>query len=179
MAIIGLKNLFYAKCTQDDEQGIAYSTPTKMGGAIQMAVNPQIAKNTLYADDAPFATASSITDITVTLDVADLTAEVIADLGGHTIGANGEIIYGASDSPPYVAILGESEKQDGSTRYFKLLKGKFNETQETIQTKGEKVEFTTPKLEGSFVARKHDKKWKIILDSTDATVANSWYASVD
>lgn len=179
MATVGLKNLYYAKCTQDNAEGLNYETPQRLGGAIQIDVNPQIAKSTIYADDAPFATASSINEITVTIETANLTSDVIAALGGHTIDKDGKIIYGASDSPPYVAILGESEKHDGTTRYFKLLKGKFNETQETINTKGENVEFTTPKLEGSFVARDYDKKWKVILDSTDTAVASSWYASVE
>ena len=180
MATVGLKNLFYAECIKDNEDTLTYGTPARIGKAIQVDINPQFAKNTLYADDAPFATASSMTEITVTIDVADIPASVVAALGGHSYdSSNGAITYKADDTPPYVAIIGESEKHDGSTRYFKLLKGKFNETQETIQTKGENVEFTTPKLEGSFVAREHDGKWKVIVDSTDTSIATSWYASVD
>ena len=182
MATIGLKNLYFAKNTNDNSTGATYETPQRIGGAIQVDINPQVNTNTLYADDAPFAVASSINEITVSLDVSDIQPSVVAALGGHTYDTTtGAITYKADDSPPYVAIIGESEKQDGKTRYFKLFKGKFNETQETIQTKGESVKFTTPKLEGSFVAREYDKKWKVVVDadSSNTTIASAWYASVD
>lgn len=182
MATVGLKNLYFAKNTKDDSTGVTYDAPARLGAAIQVDINPQNAKNTLYADDAPFAVASSITEITVNINTADIAPSVVAALGGHDYDSiTGAVTYKASDTPPYVAIMGESEKHDGKTRYFKLLKGKFNETQETIQTKGEKVEFTTPKLEGSFVAREYDGKWKVICDadSSNTTIASAWYASVE
>lgn len=182
MATIGLKNLYFAKNTKDDENSVTYETPQRIGGAIQVDINPEVNTNTLYADDAPFAVASSITEITVSLEVADIPSSVVAELGGHSYNSvTGAITYKADDSPPYVAIMGESEKHDGKIRYFKLFKGKFNETQETIQTKGESVEFTTPKIEGSFVAREYDKKWKVVVDadSSNSTIASAWYASVE
>lgn len=183
MATIGLKNLYYAKNTQDNSSGVAYDTPVKIGGAIQVDIQPTVNKNTLYADDAPFATASSMSEINVSMETADIHPSVVAALGGHTYDSTtGAVTYKADDSPPYVAIMGESEKHDGSVRFFKLLKGKFNETQETLQTRGESPEYTTPKLEGSFVAREYDKKWKVIRDvsaSSSTSVATTWYASVE
>ena len=182
MATVGLKNLYYAELEQDDSTGVSYKTPARIGGAIQVDINPQIETNTIYADDAPFATASSMKEITVNIETADIAPSVVAALGGHTYDTvTGAVTYKASDSPPYVAIMGESEKHDGKTRYFKLFKGKFNETQETINTKGESVEFTTPKLAGSFVARENDGKWKVIVDadSTNTTIASAWYSSVE
>ena len=63
-----------------------------------------------------------------------------------------------------------------------VLKGKFAPTQETLQTKGESVEYTTPRLEGRFVAREYDGAWKRVADSDNtesATVISSWYTSVE
>ena len=95
MATVGLKNLYYAKNTKDDSTGVTYETPAKLGGAIQVDINPQISKNTLYADDAPFATASSMTEITVTIDTADIAPSVVAALGGHTYDSiSGSVVQG-------------------------------------------------------------------------------------
>jgi phi13 family phage major tail protein len=81
-----------------------------------------------------------------------------------------------------VAIAFEAKKHNGQTRYVKLLKGRFSPSQETIQTKGESVNFTTPQMEGRFVAREYDGQWKRVADSDNtesATVIASWYTNVE
>jgi phi13 family phage major tail protein len=88
----------------------------------------------------------------------------------------------ASDTAPYVGLAFEAKKHNGETRYVKLLKGRFSPTQETIQTKGESVQFTTPKLEGRFVARTYDGVWKRIVDSDNsgsATLITGWYSAME
>ncbi|MBR1578873.1 MAG: hypothetical protein IJ668_00015 [Selenomonadaceae bacterium] len=177
MATIGLRKLYYARLTEDTETTTTYETPKRLAGLINVEINPSIQKNTLYGDDMPLATASSISEITVTLETADIPLADAAAMLGHSLDS-GTMLVKASDTSPYVAILFEAEKHDGQTRYVKLLKGKFDEGQESLQTRGESVEYTTPKLEGTFVARTSDGAWKMVKDTSDTTVATSWYASV-
>lgn len=183
MATVGLKNLYYALLSADSSSGATYGTPVKIAGAINVDINPSVNFSTLYGDDAPFAADSSMSEISVTVETADLPIDDQAALLGHTVDSTTkQMIAKASDTAPYVALLFESKKHNGETRYVKLLKGKFAPTQETLQTKGESVEYTTPRLEGRFVAREYDGAWKRIADSDNtesATVISSWYTSVE
>jgi phi13 family phage major tail protein len=119
----------------------------------------------------------------VTVETAALPIEDQAALMGHEVDSTTkQLIAKASDMAPYVALLFESKKHNGETRYVKLLKGQFAPAQETLQTKGESVEYTTPRLEGRFVAREYDGAWKRIADSDNtesSAVISSWYNSVE
>jgi phi13 family phage major tail protein len=183
MATVGLKNLYFATLTSDGAGGVVYGSPRRIAGAVQVDVNPSISFSTLYGDDAPFAADSSMSEISVTIESCDLTLEDQATLLGHTVDTTTkQLIAKASDSAPYVALMFEAKKHNGATRYVKLLKGKFAPTQETLQTKGESVQYTTPKLEGRFVAREYDGVWKRTADSDNsesASVIASWYTSVE
>ena len=183
MATIGLKNIYYARVTGDSSSGVTYATPVRIAGAIQVDINPSISFNTLYGDDAPFAADSAMPEIAVTMETADMSLEDTAALLGHTVDpTTKQMIAKSEDKAPYVALLFEADKHNGQTRYVKLLKGKFAPTQETVQTKGESVNFTTPRLEGRFVAREYDGAWKRTADSDNtesATVIASWYDSVE
>lgn len=183
MATVGLKNLYYAPLTTDTSSGVTYGTMKKIAGAIQVDINPSVTFNTLYGDDAPFAADSSMTEITVTVETADMPLEDLAALLGHTIDSTTkELSAKASDNAPYVGLAFEANKHNNKVRYVKLLKGKFSPTQETMQTKGESVEYTTPKLEGRFVARTYDGEWKRIADSDNsesATIITNWYSAME
>lgn len=183
MATVGLKNLYYAPLSSDTTSVVSYGAMTKIAGAIQVDINPSVQFNTLYGDDAPFATDSSMSEITVTIETADMSLEDVAALLGHTLDSTTKLLEAkASDTAPYVGLAFEAKKHNGETRYVKLLKGKFSPTQETIQTKGESVQFTTPKLEGRFVARTYDGAWKRIVDSDNsgsASLIAGWYSSME
>ena len=180
MAQIGLRNFYYSVMTKEDTATTAatYDTPKRVAGINAIDINPTVNKATLYGDDVALATASSLGEIAVTIDVADLPLEDLAALLGHTV-TGGVMVSKGSDSAPYVAIMFESEKHNGETRYVKLLKGKFSESQETINTRGESINYQIPKITANFVARSNDSAWKKTQDSTDTTVATSWYASVE
>lgn len=183
MATVGLKNLYYAPVSADTSSGATYGAMKKIAGAIQVDINPSVTFNTLYGDDAPFATDSSMTEISVTIETADMPLEDVAALLGHTVNSTTKQLEAkASDTAPYVGLAFEAKKHNGQTRYVKLLKGRFSPTQETIQTKGESVQFTTPKLEGRFVAREYDGAWKRIVDSDNsesATLITGWYTAFE
>lgn len=178
MAKIGVKKFYYAVCTKDDETGVTYGTPKRIVGLNTIDINPSVQRATAYGDDLPLETASNINEITVSFDSVYLPLEDKASLLGHTI-TDGVMISKTDDTAPYVAVMFESQQTQGAVQYEKLLKGKFAETQETFNTKGENIEYQTHGLEGSFVARAHDGQWRRTTVSTDTTLGTSWYASVD
>lgn len=178
MAKIGVRKLYYAICTKDNETGVTYGTPKRIVGLNKIDVNPSVQNAKAYGDNLPLETASSISDISIGFESVYLPLEDKAALLGHTI-ENDVMISNANDEAPYVAIMFESNQTGGAIQYEKLLKGKFSETQETFDTKGANINFANHSLNGSFVARQYDGEWRKTMVSTDTTISDTWYASVE
>ena len=178
MALVGLKNIHYAKITKDEDTATTYGTLTKIGNAVSVDIQPQTQKAALYGDDMAVATSNAMGEITVTLETTDIPLADQAILLGATVDSvNNTLTFSSTDVAPYVGIAFESEKHDGGIRCVKLCKGKFAPSQETINTKGENIEYQVPKIEGTFVARQSDGAWKIIKDVDAGTETKTWYDS--
>lgn len=180
--IIGMRNLVYTKLLTDPETGQAtYAQPKMIRGAISAGVNPNSSNATLFADDGPYETASTIGEITVDLNVADIPLEVQSELFGHTLTEDGVLIRKSTDIPPWVAIGFKSLKSNGKYRYTWLAKGKFGLPEQSNQTKGDSVEYQTPTIQGNFVKRECDDEWERHIDE-DAenftqALATNWFSS--
>lgn len=179
--IIGLKDLNYSKLTKDDSSGSTYDTVKKIVGAISAGIKPKTSSETLYADDGPSDTISSLGEIEVEFEAADIPLAVQADLLGHKI-KNGVLTKNASDIAPYVAVGFRSLKSNGKYRYVWLLKGRFELVEEKYETKGDKVKFQTPKIKGTFIKTESTGDWQHTGDEdeegwTDATGV-SWFKEV-
>ena len=101
---IGLRNLVYAKLLTDPAPGgtATYDAVKPIAGAISANINPNASNETLFADDGPYETATTIGQIALELNVADLPLEVQAELFGHTLTATGVLIRKSGDTPPWV-----------------------------------------------------------------------------
>jgi len=179
---IGLKDLHYALLVQDDENGVSYQTPVKITGAITANINPNTTIESLFADDGPMETASSLGQIELELVAADFPLDVQATLLGHTV-VNGRLVRKASDVPPWVAIGFRSLKSNGKYRYVWLLKGKFYVPEMNHETKSDTINFQTPTMNAAFVKRDYDDAWihQTDEDMTDYTpaIGDNWFNQVD
>jgi phi13 family phage major tail protein len=164
---IGLRDLVYALVTSDDATSTVYGTVKKVPGIISANINPAYNTGSLASDDQPTDTASSLSGITVTIGHRALPTEDEAALLGKTVDAQGVIVDSVNDNPPDVAIGFRSITSDNKFRYYWLLKGKFHPYQEQLQTKDNSINFQTPSLEGNFVARLSDGKWRYKLNEGD------------
>ena len=125
------------------------------------------------------ATDISFGEITVTIETTDIPIEDQAILLGHGYDSTTSVLTAkSSDTAPYVGLAFESQKHDGGIRCVKLYKGKFAPTQETVNTKGENIDYQVPQLEGTFVARQSDGAWKATKDFAAGASTASWYASM-
>lgn len=182
MSRVGVSNFYYAKLTQDTTEGIAYDAPVRIPGLISISITPASNTNTLYADNGPAEVAESLGEITVEVDLKDLTIEHQAALLGHSVTA-GVMTSSASDVAPYVAILFEGLKANGKKKFVKLLKGKFAIPNDSYETKKDSVTFQTDKISGKFVIRDYDGKWKLTAEE-DATgyveaTGTGWFTEVE
>ena len=177
---IGVKDLHFAKLLTDPTSGKAtYETPTRIPGAITVNVNPNASNETLFADDGPYETATTIGQIGLEINVADLPLEIQAEIFGHTLDAEGVLIRKGSDVPPWVAVGFRSMKSNGKYRYTWLAKGKFGLPEQNNATKGDSVSFNTPTASGSFVKRECDDEWERHIDEDSETFtqtrADNWF----
>lgn len=189
---IGCDNLVYAKMTTEDTATTApvYGEVTPAPGVISVNINPNASQETLFADDGPMDTATTLGKVDVEINKAELTTENKADLLGHEIDANGGIVYGDSDVAPWVAIGFRTLKSNGKYRYVWLYKGKFTDPEDNNETKGDSINFQTDTIKGQFVKLSNQitingkkvRPWKyeIDADNPDAKeeAMTSWFSDV-
>ena len=120
---IGLTNLVYAILESDTapegtSPGAAvYDESVRVLGAITANFSPNASNDTLFADDGPYETASTLGAMTLELNVADLPPVNRAELLGATYDVNtGLLIHTADDIPPYVAVGMSVKKSNGASR---------------------------------------------------------------
>ena len=187
MSKIGISKFHYAKQTSEEVAGTpgtpaVYGTVKAVPGLVSIDVSVASNTATLYADNGPYETASSLGEISLTLNLADLPLDVQADLLGHTLDSTDtdspQITKKASDVAPYVAVMFEFLLGDGTKRCVKLYKGKFAIPNENGQTRGENVEFQTSEITAAFVQLKNSQVYEDIKDFPASESTDSWYASV-
>lgn len=179
--MIGLKDLHYAKLLTDDVGGTAtYDTPVKLAGAISANFSPNASNDTLFADDGPYETASTLGAMTLEINVADIPPVHRAALLGASY-VNGILTHTSDDVPPYVAMGMSVMKSNGAKRYIWYLKGKFTAPDDNNQTKADSINWNTPTMTGNFLKRDCDSQWRVAADSDDTNVSqaviNGWFDS--
>lgn len=189
---IGCDNLVYALMTTEDTKDAAptYGTIKSAPGVMSVNINPNPSQETLFADDGPMETATTLGNIAVEIQKNALTTQNKADLLGHQIDTKGALVYGASDVPPYVAVGFRSLKSNGKYRYVWLYKGKFVDPEDQNETKGDSINFQADTITGQFlkldfsytVNSKTIYPWKYELDE-DHTVVNqatidAWFTEI-
>jgi phi13 family phage major tail protein len=165
--IVGLEDVYYATLTSDGSDGAVYGTPVKIAGAITANNKSGSNSATLFGDNKPMDTSSSLGGIELELSTADIPIETEAVLLGATVTA-GVISYKSSDTPPWIALGFKGKKSNGAYRYIWLDKGKFRVPDDNYATQKDTVEYQPPTIMGNFVAREYDKEWKKKADE-DAT----------
>ncbi|MGM7682657.1 major tail protein [Cytobacillus sp. Hm23] len=180
--IIGLKNIHVAKLTKDDEIEVTYETPQRLAKAIEAKIKPNVNSSTLYADDGPAATDSSLGEIEVEINIDALSTQVQSFLLGHKVNGEGVLIKSADDVSPYVALGFSSPTSDGGNKFVWLYKGKFQLPESNYKTKGDSIEYQTPTISAKFIKRAFDNQWKVEVMSSDEgvseTVINNWFTEV-
>lgn len=179
---IGLNSLHYALLNTDAVGSISYQAPIAVPGAITANINSNSSNETLFADDGPAETASTIGKIDLELNVADIPLDLQAIWLGHTR-VGGILKRSSSDVPPWLAIGFKSLKSNGKYRFAWLLKGKFQIPELNHETKGDAIAFQTPTITGSFVKREYDSLWLKESDEDDPdyvpSIGTNWFLGVE
>ena len=187
---VGLTNVVYAIMTADvppttiggTDGYTAYDAATRILGAITANFAPNASNDTLFADDGPYESASTLGAMTLELNIADLPPAQRAELLGATYdAATGILSHTAEDIPPYVAMGMSVKKSNGADRLIWYLKGKFVAPDDNNQTKADSINWNTPTITGNFLKRDSDQQWRVSVDTDDSNVSaatkNTWFDS--
>jgi len=189
---IGCDNLHYAIMTTEDTPSSApvYGAIKSAPGVMHVNINPNASLATAFFDDGPGDTAATLGNIEVEIQKNVLTAENKADLLGHTLDANGGIMFSGEDTPPYVAIGFRSLKSNGKYRYVWLYKGRFSDPEDNSETKADSINFQSDTITGQFVKLAYPvtvnevlkRPWKYEIDSdtptANQTTMDGWFDSI-
>lgn len=190
---IGCDNLHYALMTTEETDKVApvYAEIKSAPGVMHVNINPNASIATAFFDDGPGDTATTLGNIDVEIQKNELTTDNKADLLGHLIDANGALVYGGNDTPPWVAIGFRTLKSNGKYRYVWLYKGRFTDPEDNNETKGDSINFQSDTITGQFVkltnpievvAGVKKQAWKYEIDA-DSETANevtidTWFDEV-
>ena len=186
MSTIGLDSLYYATITETDGEE-TYGTPEALSKAIKADMSAEVAEAILYADDAAAEVVKEFKQGKISLNVQELGAAKAAALLGATVDSKGVLVSRAEDVAPAVAIGFRARKSTGDYVYYWLYRVVFAIPADSLQTKGDSINFATPTIEGTILRRnKADEKgghpWRAKADEGDAGVdaatITSWFTQV-
>lgn len=155
MAQIGLNNFRYSVLTEGPDGTPTYAGPKKPGKAVSCSVDISNNDATLYADDTLAESDTSFQSATVKMGIDNDDQETMAALLGHKVDEQKGMIRSAEDTAPYVGLGRVVTKMVSGAYKYKvefLYKVKFSEPSQEDNTKGDKVDFATPELEGAVAA---------------------------
>lgn len=183
MATIGVRDLYYAKLTKDDETGVEYETPKRITGLENVTLDPQVIEAKLYGDDKLAESHSEIASVNVEFGVNDLTDEQRSELYGIAMNEDGVVEEGNDNDIPYIALGFRSKKSKGNKfRYFWLYKGKLSYSQEQYEGTKDNISYQTPTIKGVFQCREYDGNWRAKVDEDNtgyqASTGANWFEKV-
>lgn len=185
----GLKNVFVAEVTNDDNTTTGYTvgTPYHLIPAGEMTRTPSADSANTWFDDVVFATVGTEGSTEITISGASLRADAVARLLGKDIDATtGAVVDSGEYVEKYWALGGEAEGVDGSSEFFWFLKGTFTAPEESDRTKDDGtdangMELTFNAIQTTHVFTNTSKVCKrVVIDTTTTALKTDqdWTAQV-
>lgn len=185
----GLKNVFAAEVTNDDNSTTGYTTgtPFHLIPAGTMNRTPSADSTNTWFDDVVFATVGTEGATEISIEGASLRADAVARLLGKDVDeTTGAVIDSGEYVEKYWAIGGEAEGIDGSSEFFWFLKGTFTAPEESDRTKDDGTDangmtLTFNAIQTTHVFEETEKVCKrVVIDTTTSEVKSnqSWTAQV-
>lgn len=149
-----------------------YATGTKIPLPGLQALTKEISNSefTIYADDGVYDSGTDFQYETITITVAELTAEIEAKLTGGTYDATSKVYsFKNIDTAPEYAIGYAALKLDGKYRMFLHYSAKLMSVKIDHQTKGDGNDIQAYQLVFRGAQRKADGLIRDVKDGDDAT----------
>jgi|GEM_PF-267544 len=180
----GVEQLTVAEILSDVAGGATtYDTPYEFTKKLMMVgVSEEKASEKQYADDMTVDIYSEDGDITIDIDVTNLTEDEKAMLLGQTMAA-GIRSPSPNDEKPYFCVMWKGKKRNKKYKYCKVLKVKFSEPDETYETQKGASMPQVDKFIGIGIQRLSDGRRKRVADEDSATwvaaTGTDWFTTGD
>ncbi|UYL94215.1 major tail protein [Geobacillus phage vB_GthS_PT9.1] len=175
----GLSNVHIAFLS--DEATPTWETPVKIPGAVRFAPEPQGEDVTFYADDGPYWAYTSNNGYTAELEMANLPDEILAEMLGWEIDANGMLVETTDGMPKEFALLGQI-KGDQRNRRFVYYRCKASRPSSEHNTRGESTEPATQTLNITIlpieINGKNVVRGVIELNDTNQAIYDAFFSTV-
>lgn len=158
MAQIGLKYLVCSKLTEGSES-TTYNSGFIMSKAIKADLSIEINEGKLYADDRIVENIKEFKSGKLTLNGDHISYESLSLVLGHKLSAigttqNKELVAKGDDDGAFVGVGFYATTINNGVRGYRaiwLTKVKFGIPNESLETKGDAINFQTPTIEGTIL----------------------------
>lgn len=158
-----------------------WDTPIPIPGAVKFSPKPEGDETTFYADNGPYWTYTSNNGYTAELEVANIPDEVLAELLGWEIDANGMLVETTDGEPKEFALLGQI-LGDKKNRRFVYYRCKASRPSKELNTRAESIKPDTDSLSIRIlpieVNGKNIVRGVMELNDKNTTVYNNFFKSV-
>lgn len=169
MAKIGIKGLTYAPYTSGGEgTAVVYGTGVKLDDyMIRADISEERADADFYADDHKIDSDNSMTGASIVLELANMTDALEKEFLGYVPAstASGADLNITDAAAPFVGVgFIKKERYKGTITYkgYWFYKVQFTRDTDSVNTKGESVEFQTETVNGDALA--------VTLESSGASI---------
>lgn len=174
--ITNVRKSYYAAMT--DMKTEQYGEVKELGDLIEISIQPKEESTEIYAGGKLYDSVTSFKNVEATLTVPETTVEQMIDLFGKKKAEGGGYIDNAYDRRPFVCIMAERERADGTMEYLTLYKCKLELNEEKGKTSEGKTDFQTKQFKLTAMPLK-DGMWKYIVANDDPdfnkeTFATKW-----
>lgn len=169
MSLVNIDRLFLALITKDETgiAGLTFGIPEYIPGIQQFDAKVKNNSGKLYAEGKLWEQSSTLEDVAIAFDLADLPNDKYAKYLGHKLAEEGGVISHIDDTAPYIALLVEATKFGGKKVYKVFYKGMLEELDDTVKGKEGKTDHQNRKVTATFQALKNNGMWKYSVDADD------------
>lgn len=173
----GLRGLYYAKATFDDDGNVSYATPVAMPGARSLSISAEGEPENWYADNIVYVVLNNNSGYTGDLELALIPESFLSDIMNESLDDNGVLAENTEATLEHFALLFQFEGDQKATRHVLYnctasrpdIEGETIEDSKEPQT--EKLSITAAALANGYVKAK-------TTSTTSDAVYNAWFTSV-
>ena len=171
---VGLKDFHVCKILTDVAGvGATYDTPVRIPGIISATMSTERSTESYYSDDIVEETFSSFNNISLEVEISNLSQSERALLLGQTV-KKGVSAASADDTAKEVGIMFRSKRTNGQYRYVALTRGKFVEPSESFATESDSLSPQTMTLTFTGIPLQCNGIYKITADEGEAELPQDY-----
>ena len=178
----GIKNVYYAVATIDENNEATYATPVRLPGAVSLTLDAEGENTTFYADNIAYWVGNGNNGYSGSLELALIPDSFRTDVMGDVEDSKGVIVEDLNAELKHFALLFQFEGDKEARRHVMY---NCTATRPSVggETKGENIEPTTEEINIAATSIYNASLQKDIVkaktgDETDATTTNGWFTAV-